>query len=191
MSVTGQAIAEKAITGGYVGIPYSKLDCQAFVERVLHDVGLPIINYRGSNHQWRELVYDRVRIDDARRENDLLPGMLVFTVKYDGGETKRGYHDDMGNAVHVGIYVGEDNVIHSTTGGVQWGKLSRFTHAAKIIDVDYQTDVELARYDKPIANPETELTPVDNGVFDNLGRILASLESIEYLLQDIIKKLEG
>lgn len=132
--ITGQAIADTARNGGYIGIPYSKLDCQAFVERVLLDAGLPIINYRGSNHMWRELVYDRKLIEEAR---DILPGMLVFRVLYDGGETKRGYHDSMGNAVHVGIYIGNDDVIHSTTGGVQFDKLSRFTHIAYISDVDY------------------------------------------------------
>lgn len=163
MRVTGEMIANTATSGAYVGIPYSKLDCQAFVEKVLHDAGMSIINYRGSNHMWRSLVYDRELIADAI---DFFPGELVFTLKYDGGEQKRGYHDDMGNAVHVGIYIGGDEVMHSTTGGVQFGKLSRFTHIAKIIDVDYSgADA-----------PENET--------------LTKLQSILFALRQIVQEME-
>ena len=138
--VTGVAIADCAINGGYIGIPYSQLDCQAFVEVVLKKAGLKIINYRGSNHMWRELVEDRFLIRDA--ESSILPGMLVFTVRDDGGETKRGYHDDMGNAVHVGIALGDGRVIHSTKGGVQYGRINTFNHAARIKGVDYDQITE-------------------------------------------------
>mgnify|MGYP003291983947 CR=1 FL=1 len=40
LTTTGSAVAEQAKTGGYIGIPYSKLDCQAFVEQVLRDTGI-------------------------------------------------------------------------------------------------------------------------------------------------------
>ena len=45
----------------------------------------------------------------------------------------------MGNAKHVGIYCGNGDVIHSTTGGVQMSSISdgRWTHHAKVYDVAY------------------------------------------------------
>ena len=132
--ITGEQIAEVAEHSGLIGTPYSELDCQAFVEVVLQKAGLKIINYRGSNHMWRELVYDRHMIANA----DIPVGALVFIVRFDGGETKRGYHDSMGNATHVGIYLGSGRVIHSTTGGVQYGKLNRFTDYGLVKDVDYE-----------------------------------------------------
>lgn len=131
--MTGVQIADAAINSGLIGTPYSKLDCQALVEDVLKKAGLHIINYRGSNHMWRELVYDRQSKEDAV----ILPGMLAFIVKDDGGETKRGYHDDMKNATHVAIALGDGTVFESTTGGVQISSIRRFTHVARIIDVDY------------------------------------------------------
>ena len=36
-------------------IPYSKLDCQAFVERILLDCGIRH-DWRGSNHMWRDAL---------------------------------------------------------------------------------------------------------------------------------------
>ena len=107
-------------------IPYSKYDCQAFVEKVLHDCGITH-DWRGSNHMWRDALSYKARITDY----DAIPaGAWVFTVKNDGGEMDRGYRDDQGNAKHVGIYLGGGEVIHSTTGGVQMDRItsSRWTH---------------------------------------------------------------
>lgn len=132
--ITGVQIADAAISSGLIGTPYSKLDCQALVEKVLSLAGLKIPNYRGSNHMWRELVHDRQR---TGTDAPILPGMLAFIVKNDGGEVKRGYHDSMGNATHVAVALGDGTVFESTTGGVQISSIKRFTHVAKIIDVDY------------------------------------------------------
>ena len=137
MIITGEHIADVAEHSGLLGTPYSKLDCQAFVEVVLQKAGMKIPNYRGSNHMWRELVYDRTPFTDAYDVDNIPVGVLVFVVKDDGGEKKRGYNDNMGNAAHVGIYLGNGRVIHSATGGVQYGTISRFTGWAKIKDVNY------------------------------------------------------
>lgn len=130
--VKADAYVDRALTGGYLGTPYKQLDCQAFVEQVLKDCNALSKNWRGSNQMWRDAVYDRS--DDMAA---IQPGEWVFKVSRDGGEIPRGYHDEMGNAYHVGIYCGNGDVIHSTTGGVQMGTISGWTHHAKCIDVDY------------------------------------------------------
>lgn len=130
--ITGRDVARAAVNSGLLGTPYSKLDCQAFVEEVLKDVGIKH-NYRGSNDMWRNLVHDRQPIAG----NDVPEGALAFIVRYDGGEVKRGYHDDMHNATHVAIVIGDGKVMESTTGGVQYGNLSRFTFFGLINGVDY------------------------------------------------------
>lgn len=132
--ITGQHIAETAINSGLIGTPYSKMDCQAFVEEVLKRAGLHIINYRGSNHMWRDLVYDR---ESTKGGKPVPAGALAFIVRFDGGEKKRGYHDDMGNATHVAIALGDGTVMESTSGGVQISSISRFTDYGLIHDVDY------------------------------------------------------
>ena len=130
--ITGGDIAYAAVNSGLLGVPYSKLDCQAFVEEVLEDVGLPH-NFRGSNDMWRNLVYDRGVV----KGTEVPVGALAFIVKDDGGETKRGYHDNMKNATHVAIVISDSQVMESTTGGVQYGKLSRFTNYGLIKGVTY------------------------------------------------------
>lgn len=132
--VKAEAYVDRALTGGYLGTPYKQLDCQAFVEQVLKDCNALSKNWRGSNQMWRDAVYDRS--DDMAT---IQPGEWVFTVRHDGGEVARGYHDDMGNAKHVGLYLGNGEVMHSTTGGVQMSSISdsRWTHHAKVYDVAY------------------------------------------------------
>lgn len=135
-------------------IPYSKLDCQAFVERVLHDCGVDY-NWRGSNHMWRDALTYKAPIDTALHDvGSLPPGAWLFTVKHDGGEVRRGYHDNEGNACHVGIYCGPDlGVMHSTTGGVQLGPWpdKRWTHCGLCKYISY-----------PIDRPSEILTMIDN-----------------------------
>ena len=92
---------------------------------------------------WRDAVTDRHKIDN---ENNIPPGALVFTLKNDGGEKERGYNDNMGNASHVGIYLSNGNVMHSTrnntSNGVQMDKItsSRWTHYALLKCVNYNIE---------------------------------------------------
>ena len=144
--MTGKECIEKANINELIGIPYNKLDCQALIEKILILGGVQCKNFRGSNHMWREMVTNR-----RDKYTNIIPGTILFTVKLDGGEKKRGYKDNYGNACHVGMYVGnnyEGNVIHSTTGGVQWDDISsnRWNWAADCIYFeraeDTQTDFE-------------------------------------------------
>lgn len=146
-------------------IPYSKLDCQAFVERVLQDCGV-IRNWKGSNDMWRNALSWKGTIQEAIAEfGAVLPGMWLFTVKNDGGEVKRGYHDDQGNAAHVGICTLKGKgAMHSTTGGVQECKFpdaSRWTHCGKAKDIDYRTvpqdDQSIAEEIREIINKLEEI----------------------------------
>lgn len=133
MKVLATTFVEQASCGGYIGIPYEKLDCQAFVEKVLADCGVRR-NWRGSNDMWRNAVHDQTELGG----NQPPPGAWLFTIKRDGKEDKTRYKDGI-NAAHVGIYLGDGKVIHSTLGGVQWDVInsSRWTHFALANDIDY------------------------------------------------------
>lgn len=145
--ITGERFASQAVNGNYIGIPYSKLDCQGFVEKVLIDCGVrkangSAYNWRGSNAMYRHYMQWRGTISDCMIKYGLIPqGALLFTRKTDGGEVEKGYHDGWGNFTHVGIYItdGSHGVIHSTTGGVQWGKYpdKRWTNVALPEMIDY------------------------------------------------------
>lgn len=128
------------------GIPYSKLDCQAFVEKVLSDCGVRK-DWRGSNHMWRDALSWSGTLDECLKQFGTYPvGAWLFTVKHDGGEISRGYHDNKGNASHVGIFCGPDlGTMHSTTGGVQsgpWPDPKRWTHIGLCKYIDYPEDTE-------------------------------------------------
>lgn len=132
--MTGNEFAAKCHDTPNMGKPYSKLDCQAFVEAELSRAGIDKHNYRGSNDMWRNMVKNR-----SDNMQTILPGELVFTIKNDGGERERGYNDNMGNASHIGIYLGDGLVHHSTTGGVQKDNVTskRWTHHAQHKNIVY------------------------------------------------------
>lgn len=140
--VTAKQFADEARKGKYIGTPYEKLDCQALVERVLIDCGIKY-NWRGSNHMWREALTEKRPITNV---DEIPMGAWLFTVKNDGGEKKRGYNDNEGNAKHVGIYLGMGDVVHSTTGGVQYDSIysERWTHWGKCKFLEYETPAEQA-----------------------------------------------
>lgn len=159
LRTTGQDMAEQAVTGDYLGKPYSKWDCQAFVEQVLKDLGVrkpdgTPYNWKGSNAMFRNHITWRGTIDECLKKFGCIPlGSFLFLVKHDGGEEKRGYHDELGNASHVGLYVGTspNPVMDSQpTGGVQYRKLSIFTHVGLMDMIDYANSPE------PTVRPDEE-----------------------------------
>ena len=138
--VNGQEFAMWAMSDQYTGIPYSKLDCQAFVEQVLKDCGVrkadgSAYNWKGSNSMWRTALAWKGTLEECRTVYGEIPvGAWVFIVKNDGGEVERGYHDNEGNATHVGIYCRHnfeqvrDSTRTSYRNGVGYRELKGFTH---------------------------------------------------------------
>lgn len=155
LRTTGQEVADQAVTGNYVGTPYSKLDCQGFVEQVLKDLGVrkpdgTPYNWRGSNSMFRNFIRWRGTIEECKKKfGTIPPGAFVFLVKHDGGEVKRGYNDGLGNATHVGLYIRANLCMDSQpTGGVTYRKISIFTHVGLMDMIDYSTSPE------PPADPD-------------------------------------
>lgn len=158
LRVSGKVLAEQAATGNYVGIPYSKLDCQGFVEEVLKDCGVrkpdgSPYNWRGSNSMWRNYIkWKGTREECIKKFGEIPLGAFLFIVKLDGGEIERGYHDGEGNASHVGLYTGTTPLpCMDSQGnrGVDYCKLGIFTHVGLMDMVDY--------YNEPLP-PETKPT---------------------------------
>ena len=181
LRTTGQDMAEQAVTGGYVGQPYSKWDCQAFVEQVLKDLGVrkpdgSIYNWKGSNSMFRNHIRWRGTIEECKQKFGCIPkGAFMFLVKHDGGEVERGYHDELGNASHVGLYLGTSPlpVMDSQpTGGVQYRKLSIFTHVGLMDMIDYSSS--------PEPSPRTELDAV---------RIIRNADSTDEEVLEALKTL--
>lgn len=125
--VSAAKFVQQAQNGSYIGIPYSRLDCQAFVEQVLKDAGEKGHNWRGSNHMWRDALSERHADVDFSIYDNIPAGAWLFTLRHDGGERARGYHDNMGNAKHVGLYLGNGDVMHSTSGGAGGVQMDRIT----------------------------------------------------------------
>lgn len=158
LRVSGADLAEQAITGGYVGRPYSELDCQGFVEEVLKDCGVrkpdgTPYNWKGSNSMWRNYIKWKGTKEECIKKFGGIPlGAFMFIVRHDGGEVERGYHDNEGNASHVGLNTGTDPfpcMDSQGNRGVDYCKMSIFTHVGLMDMVDY--------YNEPLP-PETNPT---------------------------------
>ena len=100
-----------------LGTPYEKLDCQAFAEWCLARCGLEM-NLAGSNAWYREVMKNGVILapEECVKQFGKVPaGAFLFIHAFDGGEEKRGYHDGLGNAGHIGIATGRgEGAIHSS-----------------------------------------------------------------------------
>ena len=149
--LTGKEFARQAQSSKYDSIKYSDRDCQAFVELVLKDCGVRkpsggVYDWRGSNDMWRNALSWKGTLEECRKTFGGYPdGCWVFMVKHDGGEVARGYHDNEGNASHVGIYCRPDSsksVRDSTKGtnrdGVGYRALTDFTHIGLPTMIDYR-----------------------------------------------------
>lgn len=148
-SVSSVVFADQAQSERYTGVPYSKLDCQAFVERVLEDCGVrkndgSVYNWKGSNSMWRTALSWKGTVAECLRRYGHIPkGAWVFIIANDGGEKEKGYNDGEGNAKHVGIYCGTnpDPVRDSTRSkdrdGVGYRSMSAFTHVGLPYMIDY------------------------------------------------------
>ena len=159
LRTTGQDVAMQALTGNYIGQPYSRYDCQGFVEQVLKDLGVrkpdgTPYNWKGSNSMFRNHIRWRGTIEECRKKFGCIPkGAFMFVVKHDGGEIEKGYHDDLGNASHVGLCVGTSPtpfMDSQPTGGVQMRKQFIFTHVGLMDMIDYSTSPE------PPSDPDRE-----------------------------------
>ena len=91
-----------------IGTPYSEMDCQAFVEWCFRKCGYSK-DLAGSN-AWYRFIRQNGAImspEECVKQLGTVPkGAILFIWADDGGEEKRGYHDGLGNASHMGICTG-------------------------------------------------------------------------------------
>lgn len=145
---TGTEFANQAKSSKYDKLKYSQYDCQAFVELVLYDIGVKkpdgkAYNWKGSNSMWRNALSWKGTKEECIATFGCIPlGAWVFMVSHDGGEVERGYHDNEGNANHVGIYVGDDNTRDSagSRGGVGYRPLKDWNMVGLCKYLDYKVD---------------------------------------------------
>lgn len=101
----------------YLGRGYDEMDCQEFYERCCADAGLKK-DLKGSNAWYREFQKNGWvgTPESCKVQFGSVPkGATLFIHAYDGGEEKRGYHDGLGNASHIGIKTGRGKgAIHSS-----------------------------------------------------------------------------
>lgn len=101
----------------YLGVPYSVMDCQAFVEKCLADCGIKK-NLAGSNAWYREVMQNGwvgTPEECVAMYGTVPKGAFLFILKQDGGEPEKYKPDGIGNASHIGIVTGEGaGAIHSS-----------------------------------------------------------------------------
>lgn len=93
----------------YLGTPYSTMDCQAYIERVMADAGIRK-NLAGSNTWYRfALNHGWVGTPEACKQTygRIPKGAFLFILTEDGKEPTKYQGDGIGNASHIGIYTGQ------------------------------------------------------------------------------------
>lgn len=118
---TGAEYAAQAKSSAYNKLKYSQVDCQAFCELVLSDIGVRqengrAYNWKGSNDMARHAVSWIGTKEECIKQFGSIPlGAWAFIWENKtGNEKARGYNDGLGNYSHIGIYVGGETVRDST-----------------------------------------------------------------------------
>ena len=98
---------------------------------------------------WRNALAWKGTVEECIAKYGKIPlGAWVFIVKNDGGEVERGYHDNEGNAKHIGIYVSQtdperavrDSTETRTRDGVGYRKLEGFNMVGLPSMITYNLD---------------------------------------------------
>lgn len=151
---SGAAVAAKAVAAVAEGHAYTEMDCQAFVEYCVNQCGGHMA-YAGSNDMYRNASAYLATLANAKAEGKLVPGAGLLIVEDVSDGTPAKYRGDgLGDATHVGLYVGEKaltdvdkngksrvcNVVHSgsTMGRVAGSTLANgWTHVILFKEIDY------------------------------------------------------
>lgn len=105
-------------------ISYDDLDCQAAVEEAYFRAGLErsSVNLAGSNAHYRKCYWTGTpeRLCEIIGTKNVPNGCETYIVEDDGGEPAKYQGDSMGNASHMGIYMGDEQTFNSSEkmGGV-------------------------------------------------------------------------
>ena len=98
----------------YIGTTYSQMDCQAFVEQCLADAGLRV-DLAGSNAWYRAMTWVGTPEDCREKFGSIPVGAFLYILEQNGREPEKYKADGIGNASHIGLYIGRDlGAIHSS-----------------------------------------------------------------------------
>ncbi len=95
--------------------------------------------YHGSNTMWRKYTTEKGKVGEIT----LVPGMAVFRWRKSGKEPAAYKSDGLGDFYHVGLFIGNGEVIEarSVKAGVVKGTISGWQYAARLAGVDYTGEV--------------------------------------------------
>ena len=164
---TGKQYAEQAKDKKYDKLTYSDVDCQAFCELVLKDIGVrqadgKAYNWKGSNDIARNACSWIGTKEECIKEFGFIPlGAWAFIWDNTGKEKERGYYDGKGNYSHIGIYIGDNTVKDSTRYKDSSGKyvrngpgnraLSAFNRIGLAKMLDFEVKPEYNEHDKIVS----------------------------------------
>lgn len=99
----------------YLGTSYKQLDCQAFVEKCMADVGYKR-NLPGSNAWYRAMTWTGTPEECMKTFGCVPKGAFLFILSNNGKEPEKYRNDGIGNASHIGMKTGRgDGAIHSSS----------------------------------------------------------------------------
>ena len=173
---TGISFAENALLPKWDKYKYDQLDCQAFVEEVLKDLGVrksngKPYNWTGSNSMYRNYYSWRGTVEEAIVKFGSVPVGAFVYIWSPTGEEERGYHDGLGNAKHVGIYCGND-VVRDSTRSTKTGRDGVGTRSLK----DFNRVTLFDALDYSCNNPYNASIEGIMAIIDNIHNELITLE---------------
>ena len=114
----GQVARERKIPYVLGGMTLTGMDCQGLCEYLLIRCGIPRkeCNLAGSNAHYRACVWTGTPEACRQRFGRIPAGAWLFIVKNDGREPNKYKGDGIGNASHMGVYLGAaEGALHASS----------------------------------------------------------------------------
>lgn len=114
----GQVARERRIPYVLGGMTLTGMDCQGLCEYLLIRCGIPRkeCNLAGSNAHYRACVWTGTPEACRQRFGRIPAGAWLFIVKNDGREPDKYKGDGIGNASHMGVYLGAaEGALHASS----------------------------------------------------------------------------
>ncbi len=159
------------------GMSLAGMDCQGLVEYLLIKAGVPKseCGLAGSNAHYRACLWTGTPEECKKAFGTIPGGAALFILEASGGEPAKYQSDGIGNASHMGLWLGDTSIAASASRG----RVIESNFAGKSINGGWNRVGLLPWVNYGLSESQQALLTAENGVASGDADAKASVEAVE------------